>query len=140
VTGAYITNTTYTALSMLSGDAFAKQFGGVTGTDPDYFRLLIEGFDDFNASTGVVEFMLADYRNLGGTLDYIVDQWTWLDLTGLGDVSSLGFSFDSSDVGSFGINTPQYFAIDNLTTIPEPSTALMLGLGLTGLARLRRRA
>lgn len=140
VTGAYITNTTYAALSMLSGDAFAKQFGGVTGTDPDYFRLLIEGFDDFNASTGVVEFMLADYRNLGGTLDYIVDQWTWLDLTGLGDVSSLGFSFDSSDVGSFGINTPQYFAIDNLTTIPEPSTALMLGLGLTGLARLRRRA
>ena len=138
VTGADFTNTTYAALSMLSGDAFAKQFGGVTGTDPDYFRLLIEGFDDLNASTGVVEFILADYRNLGGTPNYIVDQWTWVDLTGLGDVRSLGFSFDSSDVGDFGINTPQYFAIDNLTTIPEPSTALLLGLGLTGLARLRR--
>lgn len=138
VTGADFTNTTYTALSMLSGDAFAKQFGGVTGTDPDYFRLLIEGFDDFNVSTGVVEFMLADYRNLGGTLDYIIDQWTWVDLTGLGDVRSLGFSFESSDVGEFGINTPQYFAIDNLTTIPEPNTALLLGLGLISLARLRR--
>ena len=140
VAGADLTNTTYAALSMLNGDPFAKQFGGPTGMDPDYFRLLIEGFDDFNTSTGVVEFMLADYRNLGGTADYIVDQWTWVDLTGLGDVRSLGFSFESSDVGSFGINTPQYFAIDNLTTIPEPSTALLLGLGLTGLAHLRRRA
>jgi hypothetical protein len=138
VTGADFTNTTYAALSMLSGDDYAKQFGGVTGTDPDYFRLLIEGFDDSNVSTGVVEFMLADYRNLGGTLDYIIDQWTWVDLTGLGDVRSLGFSFESSDVGGFGINTPQYFAIDNLTTIPEPNTALLLGLGLVSLARLRR--
>ena len=29
VSGVYITNTTYAALSMLNGDAFAKKFGGV---------------------------------------------------------------------------------------------------------------
>ncbi len=132
VLGAYFTNTTYAYLSMLNGDPFAKQFGGPIGTDPDYFRLVIEGFDGTDASTGTVEFMLADFRNLGGTPDYIVDSWEWVDLTGLGaNVASLGFHFESSDVGDFGINTPQYFAIDDLTTIPEPTTAVLLGLPWT---------
>ena len=43
-----------------------------------------------------------------------------------------------SDIGAFGINTPQYFAIDDLRTIPEPASALLLGLGLAGLALLPR--
>jgi hypothetical protein len=38
VTGAYFTNTTYAALSMLSGDSFAKKFGGASGDDPDWFK------------------------------------------------------------------------------------------------------
>ena len=35
--GAALTNTTYAALSMRDGDAFAKKFGGASGSDPDYF-------------------------------------------------------------------------------------------------------
>ena len=31
-----------------------------------------------------------------------------------------------------------YFAIDNLTTIPEPGTALLFGLGLIWMATRRR--
>lgn len=139
VLGAEFTNTTYAALSMRDGDPFAKQFGGPSGSDPDYFRLLVEGFDGFGSSTGIVELMLADYRFADDGLDYILDQWTFLDLSGLGSVKELVLAWESSDVGVFGINTPTYVAIDNLTTIPEPGTALLLGLGLAGFGLGRPR-
>jgi hypothetical protein len=138
VLSAEFTNTTYAALSMLDGDTFGKQFGGPSGSDPDFFRLLIEGIDDLGSSTGIVELMLADYRFVDDSLDFILDQWVFLDLTGLGVVSELRFDFESSDVGMFGINTPTYFAIDNLVTIPEPGHAILIGLGLMTLASRRR--
>jgi hypothetical protein len=138
VLGAEFTNTTYAALSMRNGDAFAKQFGGATGDDPDFFRLVIEGVDSLGGSTGIIEFMLADYRFADGSLDFILDEWILLDLTGLGIVSELRFDFESSDVGGSGINTPTYFAIDNLVTVPEPSATLLIGLGLVALASGRR--
>lgn len=138
VQGAWFTNTTYAALSMRDGDAFSKQFGGPTGSDPDYLRLLVEGFDGSGTSTGIVELMLADYRFADASLDYILDEWVFLDLTGLGAVESLALSWESSDVGPFGINTPAYVAIDDLKTIPEPGVALLLGLGLVGLGAIPR--
>jgi hypothetical protein len=134
VLGAEFTNTTYAALSMLDGDPFAKKFGGPTGDDPDYFRLLIEGFDGLGGSTGIVELMLADYRFGDTNLDFVLQQWVFQDLTSLGLVKELQFSFESSDAGTFGINTPVYFAVDNLVTVPEPGLVLFLGLGLAALA------
>lgn len=142
--GTYLTNTTYAALSMLSGDSFAKKFGGDDGTDPDYFKLSIIGLDSVGNETGTVDFFLADYRFEDSASDYLVDEWTWVDLSSLGTVNSLAFSLESSDTGSFGINTPAYFAMDNLTVsaVPEPGQALMLLAGLSvvaGAARRRRR-
>jgi hypothetical protein len=134
VLGAEFTNTTYAALSMRDGDTWAKQFGGPTGEDPDFFRLLIEGIDDQDDSTGIVELMLADYRFEDDSLDFILDEWVLLGLAGLGIVSELRFDFESSDVGGDWINTPTYFAIDNLVTIPEPGQALLIALGLALLA------
>ncbi|MBK7950143.1 MAG: DUF4465 domain-containing protein [Deltaproteobacteria bacterium] len=135
VLGAWFTNTTYAALAMRDGDFFSKRFGGPTGTDPDYFRLVIEGFDDQGGSTGTASLLLADFRSADSAADYILDEWVFLDLSGLGAVRALRFGFESSDVGAFGINTPTYFAIDELSTIPEPGVALLLGLGLGVLAR-----
>ena len=130
VLGAQFTNTTYAALSMRDGDAFSKQFGGPTGEDPDFFRLLVEGINAAGTSTGTVELMLADFRFSDDALDSILDDWVFLDLSGLGAVRELRFGFESSDVGLFGINTPTYFAIDDLVTIPEPGASLLIGLGM----------
>ncbi len=140
VDGAKFTNTTFAALSMRDGDAFAKQFGGPSGSDPDFFRLLVEGFDAGGSSTGIVEFDLADFTFEDDSQDFILDEWVFLDLTGLGVVKTLSLDWQSSDVGPFGINTPTYVAIDDLafTPIPEPGAALLLGLGLATLGGLRR--
>ncbi len=134
-----VANTTFAALSMRDGDAFAKQFGGPDGTDPDWFRLTIIGRDAAGAATGSVEVYLADFRFDDPDLDFILDGWQTVDLSALGAVSALGFSLDSSDVGPFGMNTPAYFALDDLVVVPEPATGCALSLGLAALAAARRR-
>lgn len=143
VSTGYFTNTTYAALSMLQGDGFAKKFGGASGTDADFLKLTVFGRDAADVQTRSVDFYLADYRFANSADDYIVSQWRALDLSSLGVVSKLAFSMSSSDNGPFGMNTPAYFALDDLsvTPVPEPETfALMLvGLGLIGAAARRQR-
>jgi hypothetical protein len=107
----HITNTTYAALSMLYGDQFAKKFGGGDGTDPDWFMLSIYGLDDDGNVTGEVDFYLADYRF---EYKYIISQWTKVDLEPLGAATTVVFNLSSTDNGPFGMNTPAYFALDNL--------------------------
>lgn len=121
VYGTYVTNATYTALSMHDGDDFAKKFGGETGNDPDWLKLTVVGRNNANDSVGFVEFYLADYRFENNEMDYIVDSWEWLDLSVLGQVRTLEFSLTSSDNGDYGMNTPNYFCLDGLSyeALPE---------------------
>ena len=127
IRGFYVNNTTYAALSMRDGDMFAKKFGGSSGNDPDWFKLTITGKDESGAILGTVDFYLADYRFTNNALDYIIDDWTWVDLTTLGpDVKTLHFTLSSSDTGPWGMNTPAFFAMDNLSFVPSfsgPSTS-----------------
>ena len=145
IEGAYFTNTTYSYLSMLDGDSFAKKFGGVLGNDADWFKLSVYGADGSNVPLGqVVEFYLADFRFSDNNLDYIVDAWTYVDLSPLAAAETLFFNLTSSDVGMFGMNTPGTFAIDNIlyTPVPEPSTFVLAGLGaiVLGVAFKRRKS
>ncbi len=123
--GFYVNNTTYAALSMRDGDWFSKKFGGPTGNDPDWFRLTIIGKDRNGQVLGTVTVYLADYRFENNEEDYILSDWTWVDLSSLGNkVSSLRFQLESSDVGFWGMNTPAYFAMDQLTFVPSFSAAM----------------
>jgi hypothetical protein len=135
----HVTNNTYSALSMLLGDSFAKKFGGPTGDDADYFDVTFTGYSAANGAgtaTGAMTFRLADYTFADNAQDYIVDTWELLDLTALGAPASIALSWESTDVGSFGINTPTYVAIDNLVLTPEPGSAALLAVA--GLLMPRR--
>jgi hypothetical protein len=117
VKGFYVTNAAYAYYSMKNGDQFAKKFGGATGTDPDWFRLNVQGWENGTLKPQKVEFYLADYRSSDSTQDYILKTWAWVDLQPLGSVDSLVFHLESTDTaGGFGMNTPAYFVLDNFTT------------------------
>lgn len=120
VEGMYVTNGTYPYLSMLEGDGFAKKFGGESGDDPDFFLLTIKKYLGGELSTDSINFYLADYRFEDNSQDYIVDEWTYVDLSPLGNADSLQFTMSSTDNGMFGMNTPAYFCIDDLTTLDMP--------------------
>jgi len=63
-----------------------------------------------------------------------------VDLTALGsNVAKLAFTVSSSDSSAFGVNTPTYFAVDNVVVAPEPTAGLLSGVGLALLAATRRR-
>lgn len=108
-----LTNSTYAANSMRDGDAFAKKF---TNADQDYFKLHIYGYSNGSISDST-EFYLADFTHADSSLDYIVTDWQYVQLpAGLYD--SVSFNLISSDVGAFGMNTPNYFCIDNVGDYP----------------------
>ncbi len=135
-----VTNTTYAYLSMKNGDQFAKKF-----TTGDFFELTVTGYTGLSgagSAIGTVDFYLADF--LGGNA-YIVDTWQSINLTSLAGAESLVFGLESSDNDpNYGMNTPAYFAADNLvalSSVPEPSSIGLLAGGLLGLVCLgcRRR-
>ena len=107
IKGTYVTNSTYAYLSMKQGDYIAKKF--VSG---DWFKLTVKGLDKLGNETGTTaEIYLADYRD-GKTV--MLNQWTWFDLSSLGEVAGVKFDLSSSDNGNWGMNTPSYFCMDGI--------------------------
>jgi len=113
--GFYVTNSTYAYNSMKNGDAFAKKFGGATGTDPDWFKLTVYGYHNGVRAADSIDTYLADFRSSNAANHFILKTWQLVNLTPLGTVDSFSFVLNSSDTGSFGMNTPAYFCIDNFT-------------------------
>lgn len=144
VQSADVANTTYARQSMQLGDQFAKQFGGPSGNDQDFFRVVLAGYTDVGlagSQTGSVTVDLADYTFSDNSLDFILADWLSVDLTSLGTVRSIGLTFETSDIGEDGGNTPTYLALDNLqvTAIPEPSSLAVLVVVAAGGLWVRRR-
>ncbi|WP_165066065.1 DUF4465 domain-containing protein [Paludisphaera rhizosphaerae] len=141
IEGMFVTNTTYAALSMLNGDSFAKKFD--TG---DWFKLTAYGFTSSGLES--VDFYLADYRSSNAADHYILDAWAYMDLSSLAGATQLWFNVSSSDVGQYGMNTPGYFAVDdityslNATAVPEPTGLVMAAsaVAVVGLSLRRRQA
>jgi hypothetical protein len=139
VSGFEIANTTYAYGVMAFSDP--NNFGTPLPSGTGWFATTATG-KLAGSTTGTVTFYLADLR--GASPPGILATWAWFDLTGLGTVDTIEFSFAGSDNGTFGLNTPAYFAIDDLTVtaVPEPATWILLagGTATAWLAARRRRA
>ena len=75
-------------------------------TDNDYFLLTIKGLRN-GTPVGTVEFYLAQGKN------YVAD-WTYVNLTSLGEVDEISFALSGGKSNDYGMSTPAYFCIDNL--------------------------
>jgi hypothetical protein len=101
----YVTNSTSAYLAIKEG---RDDYGSVKEwTASDKFTLTITGYND-SIPTGSVKFLLADGLN-------VVNTWQQVDLTKLGKVTKIQFSLSSTDTGDWGMNTPAYFCLDQLT-------------------------
>mgnify|MGYP001175592493 FL=1 len=100
-----LTNSVYAYYDMKNGSDYSKKFG----TD-DWFKVIIKGYLN-NIVVGTKEFYLADFRNGKSVL---INKWVKADLKSFGEIDRLSFTFASSDMGSYGMNTPAYVCIDNL--------------------------
>ena len=125
VTGMYICNSTYAYRSMKYGDSFEPAF---TARNKDWFKLTVKKYFGGLDKTDSTEIYLADFRYADTTQNYILKTWTWVDLKSLGNTDSLAFYLHSSQNGSFGMNTPAFFCIDNFTLNTFRDTTQIEGL------------
>lgn len=101
----YVVNTCYTLNSLYYGDSFAKP-----ATADSWFKIVAYGYDADGRKTGSTECFLCN-----GSAN-IVEEWTKFDLSVLGSVTKIEFNImGSSDLcGDYGLNTPAYFAYDDV--------------------------
>jgi hypothetical protein len=113
ISGMRVTNSTYTALDIKNGSSFSKKFGGISGDDPDYFLLKTYGYSG-GIRVDSSKIYLVDYRFSDNSQDFILNEWLWIDMASWKSTDSIYFDYESSDVGSFGINTPLFFCLDDV--------------------------
>lgn len=114
-----INNTTYAYNSMKNGDLYAKKFGGKSGNDPDFLSVKIKKYLQGNLWDSVTVY-LADYRFASHDSDYILSRWKNVSFAAPYP-DSISFEMNGSDTGSFGLNTPAFFAVDNVVVTTRAS-------------------
>lgn len=153
-----LTNTTYAYLSMLNGDSFAKKFGDTLNADgvsdgtngKDFFFVRIYAVNAADVKTDSLDVYLADYRFANTADNYILN--TWKEVTLNFTANKLTFALFSSDNGQYGMNTPAFFALDNIeysavasvnaltksniSIYPNPTTEQLNITGYTGQASI----
>ena len=108
----YICQNSNTYKAITQGEFNARAF-----TDQDTLALSIQALDSSMQPTATTTYYLAvDGKKNEG--------WIKVPLTSLGKTSMLSFSMTTTDVGSYGANTPCYFALDGLTINTNPLTAI----------------
>jgi len=106
-----ITNTTYAFKSMESGDFMAKKF---TSKDKDSLVVMIYGYADTILRDSSLIY-LADFTNDDSSKAFMLNNWKTIDfgLTFNGTNNYI-FEMRSSDNSQGWMNTPGFFAIDNV--------------------------
>jgi hypothetical protein len=125
VKGMYICNSTYAYKSIKKGDSFEHAF---TAKNKDWFKLTIKNYFSGVLAGDSSEVYLADFRYADTTQNYILNNWYWIDLSVLGNTDSLIFSMSSTQNGMYGMNTPAFFCIDNLTLNTQRDTLDVTGI------------
>lgn len=84
-------------------------------TDSDVLSLIITGIDDsYRETTNSVVYNLASEGKFN-------TGWEKVNLSSIGLCNGLSFRMTSTDTGTWGINTPTYFAMDGLTISNTPT-------------------
>jgi hypothetical protein len=125
LSGFFVTNTTFAYKTIKNGNGFSRKFGDTTGTHsglpqgtyPDWFKLIVRPYRGGVLLTDSVEHYLADYRPAGTANDYIQKNWQYVFCANLPISDSIVITMRSSDTGTYGINTPAYFCMDNFTVV-----------------------
>ena len=101
--GVYICNHPWPYYGCEHGDGFGTGFA-----EGDYFELIAHGVaadgSEKTVSINLVEFTDGELKAL--------NDWTFFDLSSLGEVESVYFTMNSTDVGDYGMNTAAYFCMD----------------------------
>ncbi len=110
-TKCYVTNSTYAYLAIKDQNDGNETPLVSKWTDKDQFILIITGYNN-NTPVNSMSVKLANGMD-------ILNTWKEVDLTPLGLVTKINFTVSSTDQGPYGMNTPAYFCLDQLTvTVP----------------------
>ena len=120
--GVYVCNHPWPYYGCLHGDGFGRAF-----EEGDYFELIAHGVDADGEET-TTSINLVEFTN--GQLKALND-WTFFDLSSLGEVESVYFTLNSTDSGDYGMNTAAYFCMDNFQVV-GPETEDNEGFHLVG--------
>ena len=108
--GVYVCNHPWAYYNCLNGGGGARAFA-----EGDYFELTAHGVAADGTET-TASINLVEYVN--GQLNALND-WTFFDLSSLGEVESIYFTLNSTDVGAYGMNTAAYFCMDKFQVMTE---------------------
>ncbi len=112
VPGFYVTNSANNVNAYLNGDGMTDAF-----TTGDSFTLVVTGYNG-TETTGAVRVLLADYTSEDEAEHTYISDWQYVDLTSLGTVTRLAFSYEGGHSNSYGMTTPNYVCIDNFGAAP----------------------
>ena len=112
--GVYVCNHPWPYYGCEHGDGFGRAF-----EEGDYFELIAHGVDaegnETTTSINLVEFTNGELKAL--------NDWTFFDLSSLGEVESVYFTLNSTDTGDYGMNTAASFCMDKFQ-VNDISTAI----------------
>ena len=90
-----------------------------------------------SSASGAEAFVWDETNGMRGLMQVLMDQG--IDMTGWSLTEARGVSADGLTIVGYGTNPLGQEEGWIATIVPEPSTALLLGLGLSALAATRRR-
>lgn len=113
--GVYVCNHPWPYYGCEHGDGFSEPFA-----EGDYFELIAHGVAADGTET-TVSMNLVEFTN--GEL-LAANDWTFFDLSSLGEVVSVYFTLNSTDTGNYGMNTAAYFCMDKFQVKSDKPTAV----------------